>query len=52
MSSDRFELNRWGSLAEDGGGSQRPIAHQQELIGQCLRIARTSLLAQLRQSPS
>ena len=52
MSSYRFELNRWANRAEEWGGSQRPIGHQQELIGQLLRIARTSPLAQLNQSPS
>ncbi len=52
MSSDRFELKRRGSRAEEWSGSQRSIAHQQELIGQLLRIARTSLLAQMGQSLS
>ena len=47
MSGDRFELNHWACRAEDGGGTQRSTAHQQELIGQLLWIARTSLQAQM-----
>jgi hypothetical protein len=33
MSSDRLELKHWGSRAEERGGRQRPIDHQQKLIG-------------------
>jgi hypothetical protein len=32
MSSYRFELNRWANRAEEWGGSQRPIGHQQKLM--------------------
>ena len=47
MSSYRFELKRWGSRAEEWSGSQRSITHQQELIGQLLRVTRTSKPAQM-----